>query len=77
VRDRLESHLVPYERLANAGPYPDIKGEELRAAVKPDFDAFLSVRAELVLQLATELCDGRQPHLRDVLDASAGREEVR
>jgi hypothetical protein len=61
VKDRLESHLVPYEVLAAAGPYGDLVGEELRALVKPQFDDFLRERAELVSWLAEELCSGRQP----------------
>lgn len=61
VKDRLESHLVPYELLAAAGPYGDLVGEELRALVKPQFDDFLRKRAELVSWLAEELCGGRQP----------------
>lgn len=61
VKDRLESHLVPYELLAAAGPYGDLVGEELRALVKPQFDDFLRKRAELVSWLAEELCGGTQP----------------
>lgn len=71
VRHRLESHLVPYELLAAAGPYQQPAGEELRAAVKPDFDVFLHRRAQLVLDLASRLCAGQKPHLSDVL-ASPG-----
>ncbi|MDQ7994088.1 MAG: hypothetical protein AAGC63_16790, partial [Propionicimonas sp.] len=63
VKDRLESHLVPYELLAAAGPYGDLAGEDLRAAVKPQFDAFLRKRAEMVLRLTDELCSGRQPQV--------------
>lgn len=68
VKDRLESHLVPYEMLAAAGPYSDLAGKDLRAAVKPQFDAFLRRRAELVLRLADELCSGRQPHAGSVVN---------
>lgn len=63
VKDRLESHLVPYQMLATAGPYDDLVGEELRALVKPQFDAFLRKRAEMVLWLADALCSGRQPQV--------------
>lgn len=68
IKDRLESHLVPYEVVVAAGPYDQPAGEELRAAVQPDFDAYLDQRAELVRRFMVAVCDGNQPHLRDVLD---------
>lgn len=49
VRERLESHLVPYEQLASAGPYADSTNGQLREVLKPDFDAFLTARARLAL----------------------------
>lgn len=67
VRDRLESHLVPYEAIAVAGPYDQPAGTELRAAVEPDYDAFLTQRAAMVHRFMNEACDGSQPHPRDVL----------
>jgi hypothetical protein len=73
VKDRLETHLVPYERLAAAGPYPeDLKGVELSALVRPDFDAFLVARARLIAAVATELTDGKRPQLRDILAVVEG-----
>ena len=71
IKDRLESHLVPYEIIANSGPYEQPAGAELRAAVQPDFDAFLDQRAALVDAFMREVCDGKQPHLRDILESSA------
>ncbi len=71
VKDRLETHLVPYELLASAGPYPDdLTGPDLAALVRPDFDAFLEARAKLIAAAALELTEGRQPQLRDVLAAT-------
>lgn len=67
VRDRLESHLVPYEAIAIAGPYDQPAGAELRAAVEPDYDAFLAQRAAMIHRFMSEACDGSQPHPRDVL----------
>lgn len=61
VKDRLGSHLVPYEVLAAAGPYGDLVGEELRARVKPQFDDFLRKHAELVSWLDEELCTDASP----------------
>lgn len=70
VEGRLETHLVPYELLAAAGPYPDgLTGPELAALVRPDFDVFLSVRARIIAAAAAELTEGRQPQLRDILSA--------
>lgn len=68
VKDRLETHLVPYELLAAAGPYPaDVKGAELAAFVRPDFDAFLGARAKLIAAVAKALTNGERLHLRDIL----------
>lgn len=68
IKDRLESHLVPYSIVAEAGPYNQPAGEELRAVVQPDFDAYLDRRAELVRRFMVAVCDGRKPHLRDIFD---------
>lgn len=68
IKERLESHLVPYEIIAASGPYPEPSGAELRAAVQPDFDGFMDQRAVLVHRFMTAVCSGQQPHLRDILD---------
>lgn len=68
IKERLESHLVPYEIIAAAGPYPQPSGAELQTAVQPDFDAFMSQRAAMVHRFMTAVCSGQQPHLRDILD---------
>ena len=64
------SHLVPYSELAAAGPYVGLDAEELRTAVKPDFNRFLHARAEWVRRLVVELCEGRQPRLSDIAGAT-------
>ncbi|KQO97681.1 DUF262 domain-containing protein [Leifsonia sp. Leaf264] len=71
IRDRLESHLVPYESLVSAGPYPQPSGDELRAEVQPDYDAFLKHRSALVSKFMAMACEGTQPHMRDVLDLAS------
>ena len=68
IKDRLESHLVPYDVIASAGPYDQPAGEELRSAVQPDFSAYLDRRAELVHRFMIEVCNGNQPHLHGLLD---------
>ena len=67
IKERLESHLVPYEIIAAAGPYPQPSGAELQVAVQPDFDAFMDQRANLVHRFMTAVCAGQQPHRRDIL----------
>lgn len=74
IKDRLESHLVPYELIAAAGPYEQPAGVELREAVQPDFDNFLMQRAELVHQFMESVCAGHQPYLRDILDGVPNEE---
>ena len=71
IRDRLESHLVPYEVLANAGPYDQPAGDALQAAVQPDLNRFLDERATLVHRFMLAVCDGHQPRLDDVLAGNA------
>lgn len=68
VRDRLESHLVPYATLATAGPYDQPAGEPLRMAVQPDFDAFLEERANLIHRFMLEACEGKRPQLHSLLE---------
>lgn len=65
------SHIfVPYDVIAAAGPYDQPAGEELRSAVQPDFSAYLDRRAELVHRFIIKVCDGNQPHLRDLFDGA-------
>jgi len=68
IKDRLESHLVPYEVVAAAGPYEQPAGEELRAGVQPDFEAFLDQRAQMIQRFMETVCSGQLPHLRDIVD---------
>lgn len=68
VETRLETHLVPYDPLAAAGPYPQgVDGQELAELVRPDFDSFLSARADLVSSVAVKLVEGKQPSLHDII----------
>ncbi|MHC5796499.1 GmrSD restriction endonuclease domain-containing protein [Lacisediminihabitans sp. FW035] len=69
VQGRLESHLVPYAEIANAGPYPaDLSGQDLAATVGPDFAGFLEARASLVSAVVGELTAGKRPQLGEVLE---------
>lgn len=70
VRARLTTHLVPYELLIAAGPYPlELEGVELAELLRPHFDAFLAARAQFVSRAVAELTEGRQPNLHDIVDA--------
>lgn len=74
VRDRLETHLVPYEELSSAGPYPmELSGAELARTVAPDFSRFLEARASLIAAAAEALTGGQQPRLHEVLNAVVSR----
>lgn len=61
LRDRLASHVVPFEELARAG-WDDIEdAETLRAAIREDYERFLDARAQLLLKPIRDLCEGRAP----------------
>lgn len=64
---RLETHLVPYDAIKNAGPYDALEGAVLRAEVEPDYEAFLNARAEIVSKFMRLICNGEQPRLTDVM----------
>lgn len=59
VSERLQSHLIPIEELANGGYEGLSKGEKLEK-LKQDFDAFIRQRAELVTKAVKCLSEGRQ-----------------
>lgn len=59
IRQRLESHLVPYLALASAGEYRDISDPAERAeSIKTDYRAFLSARADAMLEALQPLWRG-------------------
>lgn len=59
VRDRLQSHLIPIEELANGG-YKGLSETEKVAKLQQDFNACIQKRAELVMAAVQKLTDGRQ-----------------
>ena len=60
IRRRLDSHIIPFERL-NVGGYSDITDEEERSArIKSDYDRFLHSRAESVHRVIMKLCSGEE-----------------
>jgi hypothetical protein len=59
VRDRLRSHVVPFDEL-NVGGYSDIKAPEERATrIRKDFDTFMRARAEIMRSALKALAEGR------------------
>jgi len=59
VRERLQSHLIPIEELANGG-YENLSKDQKVEKLKRDFDAFVRKRAELVIKAVRCLEEGRQ-----------------
>lgn len=59
VRERMRSHLLDFNALSKA-TYQGLDGEPLAARVKPDFDAFLRARANLVHTAVAALAQGKQ-----------------
>lgn len=58
VRLRLDSHLVPFDAL-NVGGYELLAEPGSRASrIRADYEAFLSARAEMLVQPIGLLCDG-------------------
>ena len=65
VRERLQSHLIPIQELANGG-YEDLSKNRKIEKIKQDFDVFLRKRAELVVKAANSLAEGRQFSAKDL-----------
>lgn len=59
VQERLQSHLIPIDELANGG-YEGLSEEKKTAKLQQDFGAFLQRRAELVMAAVHKLVEGRQ-----------------
>jgi hypothetical protein len=59
VSERLQSHLIPIQELANGG-YENITDDEKNDKLAADFDAFIRKRAEYIHRAAKKLADGRQ-----------------
>ena len=59
VRDRLSTHLIPFDELAKAG-FDGLEGEALRDAVRAHFTVFLEARADLMVEYAAKLCAGQE-----------------
>ncbi len=60
LQKRIETHLIPYEKLA-VGRYDDIiDSAAKKQRIGEDYDAFLKARAELVKEVIDKLCKGTE-----------------
>jgi hypothetical protein len=59
VRERMKSHLLDFDALSKA-TYQGLDGEQLATRVKPDFEAFLRTRANVVHIAVAALAQGKQ-----------------
>ena len=58
IRNRLSSHVIPFDQL-NVGGYSSIADAEERSAkIKSDYAAFIKTRAQSMLQVIQKLCNG-------------------
>jgi len=59
VKERLRSHLIPLDELANGG-YEDLSDEQKTEKLKSDFEKFIRCRADLVIKAMKLLAEGHQ-----------------
>lgn len=59
IRRRLQTHLVPFDELANAGGYSG--GADSRDRIAGDYERFCRARAALIQSHLDALCRGEQP----------------
>lgn len=67
VDQRLQSHLVPVDELANGG-YEGLSQTDKNEKIKKDFDVFLTSRARLMRLAIEELVQGKTIHYSDLFD---------
>lgn len=58
VRDRLHSHLVPFEEL-QVGGYADVPAPGRAGRIRADYEAFLARRADMIGEAFRALTSGR------------------
>ena len=68
VRERLQSHLIPIQELANGG-YDGLSKKERAEKVKNDFNLFLKKRAELIVKTVNLLVEGHQLSAKDIYES--------
>lgn len=60
LRDRLASHIVPFEELAEAG-WDGVPDDAVATTIQKYYEQFLDARAELMMGQVQQLRDGRVP----------------
>jgi hypothetical protein len=65
VQERLQSHLIPIQELANGG-YEGLSNSDKTEKIKNDFNLFLRKRAELIIKAVKLLADGHQISAREI-----------
>jgi len=66
VSQRLQSHMIPIQELANGG-YPDTLTEEKKnSKLEGDFEKFLMKRADMIISAVNLLIEGKQISLADI-----------
>ena len=73
VQQRLQSHLIPVEELANGG-YEGLSEEEKTAKLKKDFEIFLRERASFVTGAVKKLAAGQQPSTSEIYDSATSQQ---
>ena len=63
IKFRLQSHLIPTDRLTEIEEYKDADGNYL----KRQFEIFIKERAALIKEAAEQLCDGKQITIASIL----------
>jgi len=59
VKDRLKSHVVPFESLRVGGYALNPSSDERRLQIQSDYTAFRAARASLLRAALVKLCEGR------------------
>jgi hypothetical protein len=68
VRDRLQSHLIPMDELANGG-YEGLTEAAKQEKLEQDFEVFIQKRAALVIDAVSRLATGRQLSAAEIYKA--------
>lgn len=67
VCERLQSHLIPIQELANGG-YEGMPEKDKVEKIKSDFNLFLKKRAELIVRAVNLLVEGHQISAKDIYE---------
>lgn len=75
VDQRLKSHLIPIEELANGG-YDGLNEEDKIEKIEADFEVFIHTRAKLIHKAAKELCKGKNISYGEIIERMKLKQEV-